>query len=218
MRTVYDSLSPTYEVVLVGDLNARICDQFPYRGTLYERNPDRIVNHHGIQLNQVISCCDNMKVVNGAIVNDKVYDSNFTYYSGNRKSQNDWCLTNDIGLISDFTILPKKIYSDHCPCLVQVRYRKWPPLGMIYDCSVGFKSHIHYDVNRKLPKTIKIDDLNLVTLGEILEEKAEQMLQKYANIEPTQHNIDNLCNEITDTIRGAGMKCQIKDRTPPPSI
>ena len=219
MRTVYDSLSSTYKVVLVGDLNARICNQFPYRGTLYERNPDRIVNHHGIQLNQVISCCENMKVVNGAIVNDKVYDSNFTYYSGNRKSQNDWCLTNDIGLISDFTILPKKIYSDHCPCLVQVRYRTWPPLGMIYDCSVGFKSHVHYDVNRKLPKTIKIDDLNLVTFGEILEEKAEQMLQKYANIEPTQHNIDNLCNEITDTIRGAGMKCQIKDRnhlpTPP---
>ena len=92
-----------------------------------------------------------------------------------------------------------------------------PPLNMIYDCSVGFKNYRHYDINRKLPKTLKVDNLNLAAFGEILEEKAAQIFDKYTNTEPTQNNIDILCNEITETIRAVGMKCKIKDHTHLPS-
>ena len=152
-----------------------------------------------------------MKVVNGAITGGNVFDSEFTFFSGNRKSQNDWCLTSDLNSITDFRILPKCIYSDHCPCQVRISYDIWPALGTIYDCSIGHKSYTHYDVNRKLPIAIKVDRLNLVAFGETLEEKAEQILEKFANIDPTPDNIDILCNEITETIRCVGMKCRIKD-------
>ena len=210
-KTVYESLSSTYEIIIVGDLNARISNRFPHRETSYKRNPDQTINQHGQQLISILSHCETMKVVNGAITSENGYDSEFTFFSGNRKSQNDWCLTNNLNIITDFQILPKCIYSDHCPCQVGISYDIWPSLGTIFDCSVGHKSHIHYDVNRKLPTTIKADRMNLVAFGETLEEKAEHILLRYSNIEPTLDNINILCNLITETIREVGMKCRIKD-------
>ena len=211
LKTVYESLSRTYEIIIVGDLNARISNRFPHRGTSYQTNPDKAINNHGVQLNKILDCCENMKVVNGAITEKVVSDSRFTYFSGNRASQNDWCLTNNLDMISDFKILPKLIYSDHCPCLQLTTYRTWPALGMIYECSKGFNNDLHYDVNRKLPQTIKADNLNLVAFGLALEEKAEQILDKYTDTESTQSNIDTLCNELTETIRKIGIDCHIKN-------
>ena len=211
LKTVYDSLSQTYEILIVGDLNARISNRFPQRGITYQINPDHVINNHGVQLNKVLDSCDSLKVVNGAITEKSVHDSRFTYFSGNRASQNDWCLTNNMNMISDFRILSKIIYSDHCPCLLRTTFKVSPPLGMIYDCSVGFKNHLHYDVNRKLPQTIKADNLDLVAFGQALEEEAEQIYNKYTNMEPTQNNINLLCNELTEAIRKIGLNCRIRN-------
>ena len=218
LRTVYESLSSTYEVIIVGDLNARISN-IPRHGTnLYKTNPDCIVNKHGHKLNNILSSCESMRLVNGAIVGDKVHDSDFTFFNGNRRSQNDWCITNNLDIISEFSILSKLRFSDHCPCLVKVKYDTVPPTRMMLDCAVGFQSYQHYDVNRKLPKTIKMDNLDLVAFGDILEGKAITLVEKYMNIEPTQGNIDSFCNEITETIREAGLKCKIRNHQhlPPP--
>ena len=76
-------------------------------------------------------------------------------------------------------------------------------------CAMGFKSYEHYDVNRKLPKTIKMNNLDLVAFGNDLEEKSTALLAKFVNIEPTQRNIDIFCNDITETIREIGLKSQI---------
>ena len=104
MRTVYESLSTTYDVIIVGDLNARISNRFTQRDTTYKPNPDQIINQHGHALNKILGHCETMKVVNGAVVGEGAFDSNFTYFSGSRKSQNDWCLTNNLNLIADFKI------------------------------------------------------------------------------------------------------------------
>ena len=172
-RTIYESLSHTYDVIVVGDFNARLSNRFPYRKTSYKTNPDQTINQHGQQLNNLLSHCETMKIVNGAITSNKVYDSDFTFFSGNRMSQNDWCLTNNMDIITEFKILPKCIYSDHCPCFVSIVYHTWPSLGIVHDCSAGFQNHTHYDVNRKLPTTINVKQLNLVAFGETLEEEAD---------------------------------------------
>ena len=212
LKTVYESLSFTYDVIVVGDLNARIGDKFPHRNRdSYKTNPDKIINMHGQKLNNILRCCERMKLVNGAIIGEKVHDSDFTFFNGKRRSQNDWCITNNLECISDFRILPKIRISDHCPCLVRVKYDSAPPTGIMLGCAVGFKSDQHYDINRKLPKTIKMNNLNLVAFGNILEEKATSLLEKYVHIEPTQRNIDIVCNDITETIRTAGRECQIRN-------
>ena len=212
LRTVFESLSSTYEVILVGDLNARISDKFPRRDNIgYKINPDHTVNTHGQKLSNILYCCENMRLVNGAILDEQIHDSDFTFFNGEKKSQNDWCLTNNFDIVKDFSILPKLRLSDHCPCLVKVKYDTVPPTGMIMDCAMGFKNYQHYDVNRKLPKTLKTDNLDLVAFGNDLEGKAAALLEKYLNIEPSQRNIDIICNDITDTIREIGLKNQIRN-------
>ena len=114
-------------------------------------------------------------------------------------------------MISDFKILPKLIYSDHCPCLLRTSYTTWPRSEMVLDCSIGFKSQLHYDVNRKLPKTIKANNMDLVAFGQTMEEKAEQLYNSYINMEPTQNNIGILCNELTEAIRRTGLSCYIRN-------
>ena len=219
LRTVYESLSSTYEVITVGDLNARIGDKFPRRDNIiYKSNPDHTVNMHGQKLSDMLYNCESMKLINGASRGEKVYDSQFTFFNGERKSQNDWCITNSFNIISDFSILPKLRFSDHCPCLVEVKYDTVPHTRMIMDCALGFRNDQHYDVNRKLPKTIKADNLDLVAFGNSLEERATALLEKYMNIVPTEVNIDIVCNEITETIRETGLKNQIRNHQhlPPP--
>ena len=212
LRTVYESLASTYEVIVVGDLNARISDKFPRRDKIrYQTNPDQTINQHGQKLNNVLCCCESMRLVNGANIGEKVYDSRFTFFNGERKSQNDWCITNNLDMLSVFSILPKLRFSDHCPCLVKLQYNSVPPTRTIMDCAMGFKSYQHYDVSRKLPKTIKTDNLDLVAFGNDLEEKAVALLAKFVNIEPTQRNIDIFCNDVTDSIREIGLKNQIRN-------
>ena len=220
LKTVYESLSSTYEVIMVGDLNARIGDKFPRRNNIvYKSNPDQTVNTHGQKLNNILCYCESMRLVNGANVDERIHDSHFTFFNGERKSQNDWCITNNLNIISNFDILPKNRFSDHCPCLVKVKYDIAPPTRRIMDCAMGFKSYQHYDVNKKLPKTIKVDKLDLVAFGNDLEQEATVLLEKYMNVESTQENIDIFCNDITETIRKCGLKNQVRNHhhlpTPP---
>ena len=197
MKTVYESLCDTYEVIIVGDLNARVGNRFQRDMMSYEPNPDVNTNQHGHILTTILTSCETMQVVNGAANGEKSYDSKFTYFSGNKKSQIDWCLTNNMNMITDFKILPKLIYSDHCPCEVTIEYDTGLPLSWLHHCAAGFRSYHHYDVNRKLPKTIKLDDLDLVGFNTSLEERAPIIMERYSSVEPNQvMNRQMLCGEL----------------------
>ena len=45
-----------------------------------------------------------------------------------------------------------------------------PTLSLILDNAAGFKSDLHYDVNRKLPQTIRLEKSDLVAFSNVLEE------------------------------------------------
>ena len=80
-------------------------------------------------------------------------------------SQNDLCSTNNIDIIKNVTILPKMTQSDHCPCLLKISTKIQPPLRLLDECARGFFSHDHYDINKRVRKAIKIENINPLRAG-----------------------------------------------------
>ena len=107
-----------------GDLNGRFGDMprtvCPTNG-IYRDNCDPVVNDHG---KEIISICKTFSchVINNLNVPGKVFDGDFTFRKGPRKSQNDTILANKsaISALKKFTIHKMGWNpSDHAPVSVQ---------------------------------------------------------------------------------------------------
>ena len=106
----------------------------------YSPNPDVTVNSHGKKLLQL--CSDNnMLTVNGLNYNLNSFGTDFTFFRGRVKSQNDWCATNFIEGDLMFSIIPKPIVSDHCPLSIKFCVPKIVSLDFIDDISGGTFSY-----------------------------------------------------------------------------
>ena len=142
-------------VYLIGDLNSRC-------GTpagSYTVNPDKGVNSYG---KKMIEMCNslNMIPVNGFIRGDCSFDSDYTFFRGKTKSQNDWCVTNSVQNITKFKILPRIVVSDHAPLSLGIKLPApctWQLLGMI--CHGNF-SYDMYDRTNLLKRNLKLKDIN----------------------------------------------------------
>ena len=149
-------------IIVIGDMNSRIGT--PTTPFTYKVNPDNIINTNGKNLLSIINRHSEVFVINGIMGENIIYDSDFTYFRGMVASQNDLCLTNNIDIIKNFTILPKMTQSDHWPCLLEISTQIQPPLRLLDECARGFFSHDHYDINKRLRKAIKIEDISNTNL------------------------------------------------------
>ena len=148
--------------LLLGDLNARVGDVSYNDPTLLHcTNPDSFINNNGRQLIKWIKENEDMTLLNGLISKDSIFDSNFTFYRGRAKSQNDLAFSNESRSISSFKILEKHIQSDHCPICIDCTIDIEAPLEFIHDCAYHTFSNNQYDINRRLKQPIKFDKLNL---------------------------------------------------------
>ena len=96
-------------------------------------------------------CKENKLVpINGLISDLKVFDSSFTYFRGEVKSQNDWCITNKTNCIHSFKILEKEKVSDHCPLSIKVYCKRTVPLEFLNLNSKGHLDYSFYDKSTKL--------------------------------------------------------------------
>ena len=138
----------SYKLIVLGDLNSRIGS---YSSDMYLENPDTTVNTSGHRLNKWLSG-KNMTLLNGFIGNGKHFDTNFTFYRGMSRSQNDMVISNCIEMFSSFKILEKRIYSDHVPISSSIKIRISCSPSFILSCAEGTFSDDHLDINkRKLP-------------------------------------------------------------------
>lgn len=85
-----------------GDINCRVGNgrlNLPEPGALYKHNVDEVINSHGRMLRKL---CYSFKcfIVNNLVYAGKDFSSSYTFYKGNRKSQNDILLANKAGLSS----------------------------------------------------------------------------------------------------------------------
>ena len=93
---------PRRYIYLFGDLNAR-CATPNYNQYKYIPNPDQVINSYG---RKIINLCKNsrMILINGLLYRNRRMDSDFTFFRGSLKSQNDWCATNNTQSIQSFCI------------------------------------------------------------------------------------------------------------------
>ena len=107
---------------MLGDLNARIGD-ISYADPIIThcRNPDTTINSNGRNLLKWTENRDDMVLLNGLQYMEKKFDSNFTFYRGTQRSQNDLAFSNDIRSITSFNIHQKMVESDHCPISLDYR-------------------------------------------------------------------------------------------------
>ena len=109
-----------------GDMNCRIGNltRKPGRCSEYRDNPDSETNSHGRFLNEICSSF-NCFPLNNLTHKKKFFDGKFTYYKGNKKSQNDIILGNHKALdcIEKFTIHEISFNpSDHFPLVVNCNF------------------------------------------------------------------------------------------------
>ena len=91
-----------------GDLNGRVGDikmNMPLKDMKYLPNVDKIVNDNG---KEILKICRSFRcfIVNNLQFQDKKFESDFTFYKGNKKSQNDLILANMAALdaIKEFKV------------------------------------------------------------------------------------------------------------------
>ncbi len=90
-----------------------------------------------------------------------MYDSNYTFYRGTAKSQNDVAFSNDIRSISSLQILNKQIQSDHCPLSMECTINLMVPLELVHDCAYHTFNIDQYDINRRLKQPIIFDRVDI---------------------------------------------------------
>ena len=205
IRIILDTLGSSRDIYIIGDLNSRIDNIIPHKGYDYKENPDKELNQHGRNLRRILVDHDNLHIVNGLIYKNRSFDSKFTFYRGNKMSQNDLCLTNNIENIRSFIILPKLIQSDHCPCVLNVNVKINYPLYLINDCASGIRNYDHYDTSKRAKRILKLENMNLTSLNDDLHNFGNQLRDKLLN--NPDNSTNNICNEITESI----YKCCIKN-------
>ena len=98
--------------------------------------------------------------------------------------------------VKTLQIYPKIIESDHCPFRMTLSTKFEPDLRTVEECSRNFKTHDHYDINRKIPKTINLSRVDITTLYTDLETLAVE-LQNDLNEGGSN---DLICNKLTNNL------------------
>ena len=165
--------------IIFGDLNSRYGQPPVFSDKInYQINPDTIINQNGRSLLDMLQNERNFLIVNGLQYNEMKCDSDFTFYRGTNKSQNDICITNHVDILQSFSILDKNTYSDHRPICIEICSKPVIPLDTINACAKHTFSHDHYDINRKLIKPIKLRNLNIPNTIRALEETAQELTER----------------------------------------
>ena len=94
--------------------------------------------------------------MNGLIFNGHIFRTDFTFFRGESKSQNDIILVNDIRLINAFDIMKKLIISDHCPIQFPYFFEKKPAFELINNCIFRYD---HYNINTRFRRPIDFSNI-----------------------------------------------------------
>ena len=176
----------------------------------YKPNPDSTINTNGQKLRKLLAEIPSVTILNGLIHNNKKFDNNFTFSRGRSASQIDVCLTNNINNANNLRILKKTPISDHNPITITISMKRNLPLPLIESSAAGFLSYKHYDINRKIPRTVKLENCNLVNLMNDLETLGNELLLEFGNEIETKQEMECLNQKITEGIYQA---CRRNRRT-----
>ena len=148
---------------ITGDMNARV-------GTIsnsnHRTNPGVVINPNGKNLIDILNV-----VLNG--LNNRKFESKYTFFRGNARSQVDLAITNRPNEITPYKILNKLIYSDHCPMTFSSLLK--PSLHFIGECSRITFSYDHYATNKRIKIPLNITRIEIPKATSSLKELAQQI-------------------------------------------
>ena len=141
-----------------------------------------------------------MVILNGLIHENRIFDSKVTFYRGSSTSQIDICLTNNVKIVDELKILDKTPVSDHCPMILSLHYPTNCSYDIINECAKGFLSYDHFDLNKKLRKTTRVEKCDLAKLYKELEDLGNELLPELETDMLTRNGLETLNKRITDGI------------------
>ena len=195
-------------VICIGDLNARVGTPEHRQNVAYQQNPDPIINQNGKELLNTLKDNESFYIVNGIQTEKLQCSSEFTFFRGNTRSQNDICITNDINKIKEMTFEKKLVYSDHRPVKVTVSGTPVTSLDFVNECAISCFNDDHYDISRKLNNPIKLRNLDLCKLVQILDDPSSFNITSETCFENL--TADEQCSIVTGGIYNAAKQCKIK--------
>ena len=92
---------------------------------------------------ELVTGKEKMALVNGCIMEDKVFESHYTFYRGDSRSHNDLILSNAMHNIESFSIMDNLICSDHTPTSVLILVNPNISLHQLRSCSDGVSNDDH---------------------------------------------------------------------------
>ena len=142
----------------------------------YIPNPDVTINANGTRLNRWISGKE-IFILNGYNCNSKSFDSNFTFFRGTSRSQNDLVVSNAVGMVDSLLILDKQIYSDHSPISTSISIEPRCSSNYILSCAQGTLNDDHWDVNKRKIPSLVFDKVDWPKAIIALEEKSQSLAE-----------------------------------------
>ena len=188
------------KVYVLGDLNSRYgnMNNSNIQPGLYKPNPDPTINPNGQKLKNLLNDLPSLVILNGLMHQSKTFDSRYTFSRGKTASQIDICITNNMNNTQNLKICDKTAISDHNPVYITISTKRNVPLSLLETCASGFLSYDHYDVNRKIRNTVRMENCDLVNLVNDLEQLGNTLQAEYGNNTLTKQEVEALNQKITD--------------------
>ena len=195
--SVYENKNPR-QVIICGDLNARMGVFKNLNGYTYQTNPDKETNQHGRKLLEI---CRSNKLVplNMLIKNKTKFRTGFTFNKGTCKSQNDWIIVskNFVQQIEEFDFLDQlhKI-SDHIPIIAKLHVDISASLDQIDESITDILCEPN---NHSKFKKFKIENIDLNIFSNTLKTYVERIENtQYTDSDALAIDIDNSLRKSAD--------------------
>ena len=200
-----------------GDLNSRIGNlvKKPIPNSDYRCNPDDTINSNGRFLADI---CHTFKCfpLNNMNYKHKHFDGTFTYYKGDKKSQNDVVIANRFALdcIQAFTIheLGYNI-SDHFPVVVECNFPR-SSVDYMYEASSDILTCAG-DLRLKRNKKILQSNVNWENYKKIATTEIELARDLFSqlHVSPSQDQLDCCVTRLSDSLYNTATSCIINTPT-----
>ena len=203
--------------IIGGDINCRfgsLGDVFRGQGLAYSENADTTSNYHGRTYGADLCNTGDVFPVNHLHYKQKIFNGDFTYIKGNKKSQIDFVFTNREGLkrIRELTIPTENWHlSDHRPILLEIdapdSIQTSGLLRRAKDLNYEFDPHYSIPTRYLSTYNTHIFEATLKEMFPVIEEK----LCKELRNENINGAIGKFDEEIAKVYRAAKVKFVPKD-------
>ena len=198
-----------------GDLNSRVgnvTQKLPLLGAKYRPNVDATINSHGRLLRKICNSYE-CYILNNLNVGNVHCDGDYTFYKGNKRSQNDVCVSNLKGIQNLRCFSIHKIgwnFSDHLPVSFVVNMD-------LYDSSIllAASSDIlsSYECeSRKRPRKVISTQVDWNGYGVIARREMEMLYDKVESLQsqPNSNQLNEVVNTLFDQLYKAAKTCETK--------